>query len=420
MTALSTRSLVAPLRILLIEDDEGDRDLALEYLEEDNRRLYITSWACSLEEGIERLKHGQFDVVILDLVLPDSKGVTTVSKLCAQSNGVPVIVSSYFDEDALASKVIELGAQDYLAKDLMNSQRLGRIINRALARAKHQANLLAQHRVSQPNAPVLAPPTDPLSEKIKKLQADIQRLESVANHVTQGYEQQQNISDVRQQMIKTLSHECRSPATVILLATNILKSYTTNVEDEQYLTAISRIDEAVKQMMKLLDNAMSFKQVQAIATETFAENTNLEAVCQAIINQISDAHKPRFHTTYEGDCQNVTICRTVVEQILFQLITNAAQYSLPLTPVTITLQNDIDQLIIDIKDSGQGIHPDEQSQVFEAFYRSERLSEHLTDTHGIGLGLTIVKTCVDICGGQITLDSQLEQGTTVTVSLPLE
>lgn len=434
MTALGTRSLVAPLRILLIEDDEGDRDLALEYLEGDSRRLYITSWARSLEEGIERLETGQFDVVILDLVLPDSKGVTTVSKLCAQSKGVPIIVSSYFDEDALASKVIELGAQDYLAKDLMNSQRLGRIISRALARAKHQANFLAQERLRDRTAYAAAHQPDPLTSKIQQLQADMQRLESIAHHVTQVYEQQQNMSDIRQQMVKTLAHECRSPATVILLATNILKGYSASVADEQYATAITRIDEAVKQMMKLLDNAMNFKRIQAIAYENAAETINIETLCQATIEQISKqppvqlistqpskTTTPCFHPQYKGDCQNVRAHKVVVEQILLQLLTNAAQYSSPPAPINITIQNNLEQLTICVQDTGQGIPTDEQARVFEAFYRSTH-AEIAPDniSRGIGLGLTIVKTCVDIYGGHITLDSQLKQGTTVTVQLPME
>ena len=437
--SINTRSTVAPLRILLIEDDEGDRDLALEYLEGDRRRLYITTWARSLEEGIERLETDTFDAVILDLVLPDSKGVTTVSKLCARSGGVPVIVSSYFDEDALASKVIELGAQDYLAKDVMSSQRLGRIISRALARAKHQANVLSQQRLSQQrlsqqrlsqqqNISALADsPPDPLSTKIEQLQTDMQRLESIANHVTNAYENHQSVDDVRQQMVKTLSHECRSPATVILLATNILKSYSTSVEDEQYLTALTRIDEAVKQMMKLLNNAMSFQQVQSITSATPIEIVNLERICEGIIDQLRTTIVPApvFQAQFIGNCQRVSIYKVVVEQIIRQLLTNAAQYSsftddsttnaLTTGTIEITIQNSREQLLIVIADQGRGILAEERSHVFEAFYRSTRTE----DTHGIGLGLTIVKTCVEICSGQIDVESQPDKGTTVTVKIPL-
>lgn len=416
MAAPKLRPLVNPLRILLIEDDEGDRDLALEYLEADRRRMYITTWAQSLEEGLERLETNAFDIIILDLVLPDSKGVATVSKLCAQSRGIPVVVSSYFDEDALASKVIELGAQDYLAKDLMNSQRLGRIISRALARAKHQAEALVQQRLRDMRSQ--AQP-DPLATKIEQLQSDVKRLEAISSSVSQSYEAQQNISDVRQQMIKTLSHECRSPATVILLATNVLKGYGASVEDEQYLTAITRIDEAVRQMMKLLDNAISFQRIQTITQDEAVEIVDLEALCESVVADLTTVIEPApvFHTHYEGDCQHVQIYKAAIEQILRQLLTNAAQYSSPPAQVEVSIQRpDHNRLVVAVADRGRGISDEARSHIFEAFYRASCVD----DTHGIGLGLTIVKACVDICGGQIEVDSQLERGTTVSVTLPLK
>ena len=433
MAALSPRSFVSPLRILLIEDDEGDRDLALEYLAEDSRYSYQTTWAQSLEEGLKKIEAAAFDVIILDLVLPDSKGITTVAKLSARAQGIPIIVSSYFDEDALASKAIELGAQDYLAKDLMNSQRLGRIISRALARAKHQ---LSQQR-SGTSQTSEVPAADPLSAKIQRLQADMRRLESIASNVTQVYENQQNVGDVRQRMVKTLSHECRTPATIILLATNILKSYSHNVEDQQYSAAISRIDEAVRQMMKLLDNAMSFKQEQALASKHSHESVNVQALCEMIIAQVqadlrhpnslstfakesaakeSAARGSRFRTRYEGTCQQARVHKAVIEQILRQLIINAAQYSEPRSPIDITIQSNRDQVVIAVQDHGRGIPKEERSRIFEAFYRSSDVD----NTHGLGLGLSIVKTCVDICGGQIALESQIDKGSTFTVLLPVE
>lgn len=159
MTAFSKQNLSAPLHILLIEDDEGDRELALEYLKADRQNLYQVTWAESLEAGLALLEQTHFDAIILDLVLPDSRGVTTVSKLCARSGGIPVIVSSYFDENALASKVIELGAQDYLAKDHMDSQTLSRTLSRALARAKHQTAQLSRQQTK--------PSSDKLSQKVQ-------------------------------------------------------------------------------------------------------------------------------------------------------------------------------------------------------------------------------------------------------------
>lgn len=441
MAATKLRSTTDPLHILLIEDDEGDRDLALAYLSEDRRYQYQITCAKSLEEGLGKLQSSPFDIIILDLLLPDSKGIATVSKLYAHVPNIPIIVSSYFDEDAIASRAIELGAQDYLAKDVMSSLSLSRIISRTLARAK-QVTARAQQRqpigepyssepysselvIGEPSSDRIDP--DPLSSRIQQLQTDIHRLELVASRVTQVYEDQQNVGDVRQRMVQTLSHECRTPATVILLATNILKSYSTNVADDQYMAAIARIDEAIRQMMKLLDSAMNLQKMQTIVNEELAESINLKTLCEAVIAQLSRSFpsedlsltRPaasRFLIQYEGDYQHVVVYRAIVEQILLQLLTNAVQYAPAATEINVTLQNSIDELIIKVEDKGSGIAKKEQPKVFEAFYRAS----HMGSVHGIGLGLTIVKTCVDICGGQVKLDSRLAKGTTVTVILPLD
>ncbi|MEO0516464.1 MAG: hybrid sensor histidine kinase/response regulator [Cyanobacteria bacterium P01_A01_bin.116] len=425
MTVFSKQNLSAPLHILLIEDDEGDRELALEYLKADRQNLYQVTWAESLEAGLALLEQTHFDAIILDLVLPDSRGVTTVSKLCARSGGIPVIVSSYFDENALASKVIELGAQDYLAKDHMDSQTLGRTMSRALARAKHQTAQLSRQPATRQNS-------DMLSQKVQQLQSDIRRLETVAKDINQTTDKQV-LDDVRQRMVTTLSHECRTPATIILLATNILKSYDQNIADEKYIATVSRIDDAVRQMMQLIDNARVFKQVQSLMTMVSPEYFDMQALGENVIAKIASSVDPSpcIKATYVGVGSSVYGYEEIVKHVLLQLLTNAAQYSaLPTTPVTsrderprdriasfpiiLTMENNPEALTLQVKDQGCGIPEAELSRVCEAFYRIS----YVDNIHGIGLGLTIVKTCVDMCGGQLEIDSDVGKGTTVTVTLP--
>lgn len=410
MTAFNIQTLNNPLRILLIEDDEGDRDLALEYLKEDNSYLYQVTWANSLETGLKKLKAERFDAIILDLVLPDSRGVTTVSKLCARSGNTPVIVSSYFDENTLASKVIELGAQDYLAKDLMDSQTLGRTMSRALARAKHQAAQISDRReAGNENASLV--------KKVQQLQSDIQRLEAIASNINDTTDGKAALEESRQRMIRTLSHECRSPATVVLLATSILKSYDAQVDDVQYLAAIARIDDAVKQMMHLLDNALSFDRARAVVSDDRPRKLDLKLVCQRAIAQIESKMKPSpaITTNYIGDCLEVCLYQEMVESILEQLLMNAVLYSPGPSPIVVTIETKKQQVVIAVQDKGRGMTETEKENAFEAFYRAS----HVDNIHGLGLGLTIVATCANLCGGDVNLESEVGKGTTVTVNLPI-
>ena len=409
MTAFDVQPVDDPLRILLIEDDEGDRDLALEYLKEDSSNLYRVTWADSLEAGLKKLEAEQFDAIILDLILPDSRGVATVSRLCAKSGNTPVIVSSYFDENTLASKAIELGAQDYLAKDLMDGQTLGRTMSRALARARHQATQISGQRDAESE-------NEPLAAKVQQLQSDIRRLEAIAHNINSTTDGKAALEESRQRMIRTLSHECRSPATVVLLATNILKSYNAQVDDAQYLSAIARIDDAVKQMMQLLDNALSFDRARAVVSNK-PQHFNLQGVGQRAIAQINSKMKPppAISANYIGECSEVCLYQEMVESILEQLLTNAVLYSPAESPIKVTIKATKQQVVMTVQDRGRGMTEEESAYAFEAFYRAS----HVDNIHGLGLGLTIVSTCVDLCGGTVELESEAGKGTTVTVTLPI-
>ncbi|MBE9069544.1 hybrid sensor histidine kinase/response regulator [Leptolyngbya cf. ectocarpi LEGE 11479] len=398
------KSTVEPLNILLIEDDQGDRDLALAYLKADRSHLYQVTWAESLEVGLEKLHQASFDAIIVDLVLPDSRGVSTAAKICAQSQGIPVIVSSYFDENALATKVIELGAQDYLAKDHMDDITLGQTIHRAIARVKHHTADVAGVRSQAP-----------LTAERQQLQTDIQRLESATATIQALSAQTLDLNTLRQQLIATLSQECRSPATVILLATSTLKTYEQQLEDGQYLSHLQRIEAAVQQLMRLIDNALTLKQAHSQTSLAPIQPINLQHLGQTVISQIQTTIAPSLTLNVLGDCTAVCLDQRTTEQILVQLLTNAVRYSDSSTSVDVTLQCSTRWVKIQVSDQGQGIPVAEQSQIFDAFYRASNVQ----DLRGAGLGLTIVKALVDLCDGRITLDSIVDEGTTVTVQLPI-
>ncbi len=105
----------------------------------------------------------------------------------------------------------------------------------------------------------------------------------------------------------------------------------------------------------------------------------------------------------------------LVRQIAVNLITNGIKYSPHKTPVHITLNRDEGACILTVQDHGIGISEADQSRLFAAFEPGASLDE----VAGSGLGLAIVQRAVEMSGGSVTLESQLDMGTTVTVSLPI-
>ncbi|MCS6319023.1 MAG: GGDEF domain-containing response regulator [Nitrospira sp.] len=135
------------IKLLLVEDNPVDAQLTRDLMAEWSHDQFEITHAPVLAEGLVRLSRERFDVVLLDLTLPDTHGLSTVTQVLATSPGVPVVVLSGHDDHPLALKAIQHGAQDYLVKGEGGTDFLARAILYAIERKRAQERLtyLAQH-----------------------------------------------------------------------------------------------------------------------------------------------------------------------------------------------------------------------------------------------------------------------------------
>jgi GAF domain-containing protein/CheY-like chemotaxis protein len=127
------------IRILLIEDNTGDARLLQEMLTEAEGFSFDLEHAERLTTGLGRLEDDEFDIVLLDLSLPDSHGLDTFAKVLAQAPEVPVVVLSGLDDSSVAVNAVRAGAQDYLVKGTVDSHLLTRAIHYAIERKQAEA-----------------------------------------------------------------------------------------------------------------------------------------------------------------------------------------------------------------------------------------------------------------------------------------
>ncbi|HKK18960.1 MAG TPA: PAS domain S-box protein, partial [Opitutales bacterium] len=121
------------IRILLFEDNLGDADLVAEYLELAQFEVELVV-AKRLNEGLERIRKEQFEVILLDLSLPDSKGIGTLESVQQRAKDAVIIILTGSEDEALSSAALQAGAQDYLFKDRLNGEVLRRSIRYAIER----------------------------------------------------------------------------------------------------------------------------------------------------------------------------------------------------------------------------------------------------------------------------------------------
>lgn len=125
---------VESIKVLLIEDNPGDARLIQEMLAEAEKVRFDLEWKDRLSAGLKRLAEGGVDVVLLDLMLPDSRGFDALIRTQSQAPGIPVVVLTGLSDVALAIKAVRRGAQDYLIKGQVDSRQLVRSILYAIAR----------------------------------------------------------------------------------------------------------------------------------------------------------------------------------------------------------------------------------------------------------------------------------------------
>lgn len=137
------------IRILLVEDDDGCALLLKTVLTRWRYGAFSIKWADSLSAAVSMVAEGGIDIILLDLGLPDSHGFDTFARMHAAAGQVPIVVLSGSDDEELATRMIQQGAQDYIVKGLiMDGASLARSIRFALDRCHAQQVLEAERKNS--------------------------------------------------------------------------------------------------------------------------------------------------------------------------------------------------------------------------------------------------------------------------------
>jgi PAS domain S-box-containing protein len=146
------------INVLLIEDNPDDVELLRRKLTKSVSRQFTVTLVRSLKEGLAELSKSSPDLILSDLGLPDSHGLDTVTKVLQMAPNIPLVVLSGFDDEAVAIKAVQLGAQDYLVKGQLDSSQIERSFFYAIERSRLQGEL-EQH-----------------TEELKKIQANLLKI----------------------------------------------------------------------------------------------------------------------------------------------------------------------------------------------------------------------------------------------------
>jgi signal transduction histidine kinase len=377
------------MRVLLVEDNPADATLVRQSFS----RFSSIDWRFL---GVETLgdaiaayqhtdggsQHTPFDLVLLDLGLPDTRGLETVQQFFAASPKAPVVVLSGLNDTELALQAIEQGAQDYLVKDQINLQSLLKAVQFAIRR---QSNF-----------------------------RQLQQLNQVAQ---QALYQAQEVNEQQISFIGMVLHEIKNPLGIIQMSVEMLNLNVDGGITSKIQKWLNKIQSANEQVFEMLDDLLTISRLDVKLT---SPNFSCLRLCNFYTDLVNEAQQ----IAGENYVINLKVAKAVkhtfadaqlLRSILNNLIFNAIKYTPQggITNVAVTANQH--WLTFSVQDTGIGIPEDDLPQLFDHFYRASNTK----NIEGTGLGLAIVKRCVNSLQGKIEVESQVDRGTTFKVSLPL-
>lgn len=259
-------------------------------------------------------------------------------------------------------------------------------------------------------------PVDPdeLEVRIKILL----RTRSLSRSLATQNEQLEEMNTLKSRFVSVVSHEFRNPLSVISGMVQLLQRREQSLPSEKKQGMFGRIQNSVSKLTILLDDLLILDRNASSQVSFNPKFVALESYCQKLLSDLrtSNGATREIQLQVQGDAADVYVDTELIETILSNLLSNALKYSPGDRPVSLRLKYLPSQVAFEIQDQGRGIPEEDQSALFEAFFRARNVGA----TPGTGLGLSIVKQCVDLHRGTIAVQSQVGQGTTFVVTLPSE
>ncbi|MFP4122166.1 ATP-binding protein [Coleofasciculus sp.] len=252
---------------------------------------------------------------------------------------------------------------------------------------------------------------------------DISKLKQAEAAISMALTKEKELNELKSRFVSMTSHEFRTPLTTILSSAQMLEYYSHKLTEEKKIIHLHRVQRATNQMIDMLNDMLVLGKAEAGKVEFNPTSLDLPSLCGELIEElqqgIGKGHHIEFTCEYNTPKtpNSIATCldEKLVRHIIGNLLSNAIKYSPEESTVRLSLLYSQKNAIFTIQDQGIGIPETDQQRLFETFHRAANVG----NIEGTGLGLAIVKNSVDAHGGTITLSSEVNVGTTFTVTLPL-
>ncbi|MGI8706405.1 MAG: response regulator [Sphingomicrobium sp.] len=374
--------------LLVVEDSPGDARLLREMFSEDGANSTVMTHVDTMEAAEKHLAVHDFDIVLLDLGLPDAQGLEAVRRARAAAPAMPLVVLSGLDDERVALEALQGGAQDYLIKGQIDSRGLLRALRYAIERKSLEADALA------------------LSAKVEI-----------------ACEEAEAATAAKATFVANMSHEIRTPLNSIIgFSDLLLDDVSLNRTQRRYLELVKNAGGA---LLTVVNDILDFSKLDAGKVELTNEVFSLGALVSSTVSIVEGTAEAKgldlqiridpALTLYNcGDSARI-------RQILLNLLSNAVKFtsagSVFLDIGKTGSASSSERVRFEICDTGAGVPAESQSRLFQQFTQAD---PSISRRHGgTGLGLSICNSLVGLMGGRIGFIENKEKGSTFWFEIDL-
>jgi two-component system sensor histidine kinase/response regulator len=371
-------------QILVIDDELGIREGCRRTLE---REGYGVTTAGTSQEGLRLIYEKEFDLVLLDVLLPDIRGIDLLPSIRKKDPDIVCIIITGYATVELAVQTIKAGAYDFLSKPFTPDLLLMSV-----------GQGLEKRRLS-------------LQSKL------LQAIEREKAEMARAKEELKQLNRFKTTFALTVAHELRAPVAAIQSFLLLLaKGY---VPAEQQESIVRKAIERTQELLELVDDLLNLAAARQELTPDKPKVLSLGEVLEKVLPLWQAQAEAKGLTLTVGLHRRPFVKANLDQmgQLWANLISNAIKYTPPPGQVQVTLEEENEWAIGAVKDTGIGIATEDLPWIFDEFYRTAQAKQ--IEPRGTGLGLSLVKQIVEKHGGSLDVESTLGKGSCFTFRLPV-
>jgi signal transduction histidine kinase len=389
----------------MIDDDEEDFIIIRDIIEEIDLHKFTIDWVQSYEEGLKKISEGKYDVFLIDYLLGARTGAELVAEAKKKGAAAPMIILTGQNNVEADHRAIKAGAVDFLVKSEISPRNLEVTIRYNFEHARHI------QEIKKLNAEL----EEHVRERTLVLEEAIAELEQTKLELGRALKKERELNELKSRFVSMASHEFRTPLAAVLSSLSLISQYSERNEKEKQLKHIERAKRAVHNLTDIIEDMLSVSKLEEGKTPIDPEKFDITEFVTRIAGEVKAGITTNQVIAYTHSGNAIVVQdKKILRHIIINLLSNAIKFSTEGKSVELTTELNDELLIITVKDYGIGISEADQEHLFERFFRGQ----NVTNIQGTGLGLNIVAKYVELLKGKINFESQLNKGTTFTVTLP--